>query len=471
MKGSDVHSTGAGARPFRLSAAWRIPLAWWRNVPIADPVDRRNAPMLQLISLLLAVLPAAAWAYRFLALDIPLRPGELTSMALSLSVCAAAAGSFVLIRIGRFAWASRLLLVAFAVTVIPAYGLTGFTAQRFEQPVLVIWMAVAGLVVGRAALWLMFTTVAAAFFIGIAVDVGRQGNAAALYSDAAFSAAMFLMIAIVLDRSAASLRHSLREANDRGAQLVEANQRLRQEMAERERAREQLIHAQKVEMVGRLASGMAHDFGNLLSVISGYARQGLRADNLDTTRGAFEGVEAATRRATFLTHKLLAFARQDEYMDEVFDAADTLRSLQPMLRQLFNPLVELEYALDEGLPDIQLDKCRFELMVLNIAANAEHAMPFGGSFRLQATADGTRGIVLKFTDTGAGMGEDVVKRVFEPFFTTKPVGAGAGLGLSVVRDLVVGAGGAVSAESRLGAGTTITVTLLAAPEAVPESAS
>jgi signal transduction histidine kinase len=458
MKGSEVDSGDLGAPPLRFSALWHVPLVWWRNVPIADPVDRRNAPMLQLICLLLAVLPAAAWAYRFLALDIPLRPGELTSMALSLSVCAAAAGSFVLIRLGHFVWASRLLLVAFAVTVIPAYWLTGFTAQRFEQPVLVIWMAVAGLVVGRAALWLMLATIAIAFYLGISVDVARQGDAAALYSDAVFSAAMFLMIAIVLDRSASSLRHSLREANVRGAQLLEANRLLKQEMQERERTQEQLVHAQKVETVGRLASGTAHDFGNLLSVITGYARKGLRADHLSEAKEALLGVETASKSAAFLTKKLLAFARKDEYKEEIFDVAEAVQSLSPMLNQLFNPKVKQSYEVDQGLPKIRLDRRRFELMVLNIAANSEHAMPDGGAFGISAKADGDQ-ISLMLSDTGAGMEDGVLSKVFEPFFSTKPAGVGVGLGLSVVYDLVTGAGGSVIAESASGEGTTITIKL------------
>ncbi len=184
-----------------IGPGWRRMMAWLRNVPVADPVDRRNAPMLQLISLLLAILPSLAWLYRIFAVDIPWRPGELTGMLLSLAVCTAAAISFLLIRKGRFAWASRLLLLVFAVTVVPAYLASGFGAQRFEQPILVIWMAIAGLIIGRSALWIMSGCIALAFVAGIWVDIDRQGDVAALMGDAAFSIAMFLMIAVVMDRS------------------------------------------------------------------------------------------------------------------------------------------------------------------------------------------------------------------------------------------------------------------------------
>lgn len=349
------------ARPWRVglsraggvvAVVWRGPLAWLRRVPIADPVDRRNAPMLQLISLLLAVLPALAWLYRAVVVDIPWRPGEVLSMAMGLSVCAGAAASFVLIRYGRFAWASRLLLLAFAITIIPAYLSTGFGAQRFEQPVLVIWMAVAGLVVGRAALWLMFATVVVAFLAGAHVDVATQGEAAAIYADAVFSIAMFLMIAIVLDRSASALRHSLREANERGDQLALSNDQLRHEISKREQAQEQLIHSQKVEAVGRLAAGAAHDFGNLMAVITGYLRKGLRAESLDEVRHTLAGIDAAARRATLVTHKLLALAREEQEPEqaEVFDPVQVLLELQPLLRQLFNPDVHIDYRLPALLP-------------------------------------------------------------------------------------------------------------------------
>jgi len=446
----------------RLVRLWRTPMAWWRNVPIADPVDRRNASMLQLISLLLVVLPILAWAYRALAVDISWRPGELTSMALSLSVCAAAAISFALIRLGRFAWASRLLLVVFAASVAPAYLATGFGAQRFEQPVLVIWMAIAGLVVGRAALWSMFVCIVAAFFLGISVDVSRQGDAAALYGDAAFSAAMFLMIAIVLDRSSAALRQSLGEAMERGNQLAAANQRLLQEINERELAQEQLIHARKVEAVGRLAGGVAHDFGNILAVINGHARRGLKAGQVEEGRRSFEGIEAAARRATLLTHKLMTFARQDEYAEETFDAVGALVDIQIMLRQLLKPEVELRFTQLDAPSPIRMDRDRFELMVLNISANADHAMPHGGVFSIGIATDDNGGCVLEFADTGLGMSEEVLARVFDPFFTTKPAGEGTGLGLSVIRDLIARAGGTISAISELGVGTTFKVALPAA---------
>ncbi|HVK51122.1 ATP-binding protein [Pseudoxanthomonas sp. PXM04] len=446
-----------GARIPLIGPLLRGVLDWFRDVPIADPVDRRNAPMIQVISLLLAMLPPLAWIYRA-SVDIPWRPGEIASMVFSLAVSAAAGASFWLIRRGRFGAASYLLLAVFAVTVVPSYLSTGFDAQVYEQPILVIWMAIAGLVIGRRALWVMFACIAVAFCGGMWLEIARDGEVYNRLVDLAARFAMFLMIAVVLDRSSVALRESLREANQRGNALAESNRLLEQEARERERAQEQLIHAQKVEAVGRLASGVAHDFGNLLSLILGYAGRGKRQDDPAALKEALAGVESAARRATLVTHKLLAFARQDETHLQTFDAGESLRELRPMLRQLFDPTVDVRLDVAEGLRPIRFDRTQFELMVLNIAANANHAMPGGGVFEVTA-GTGASGVAIGFRDTGTGMTPEVQARAFDPFFTTKPAGEGTGLGLSVARDLIQRAGGRIGVDSVVGAGTVIRIEL------------
>lgn len=446
-----------GARIPLIGPLLRGVLDWFRDVPIADPVDRRNAPMIQVISLLLAMLPPLAWIYRA-SVDIPWRPGEIASMVFSLAVSAAAGASFWLIRRGRFGAASYLLLAVFAVTVVPSYLSTGFDAQVYEQPILVIWMAIAGLVIGRRALWVMFACIAVAFCGGMWLEIARDGEVYNRLVDLAARFAMFLMIAVVLDRSSVALRESLREANQRGNALAESNRLLEHEARERERAQEQLIHAQKVEAVGRLASGVAHDFGNLLSLILGYAGRGKRQDDPAALKEALAGVESAARRATLVTHKLLAFARQDETHLQTFDAGESLRELRPMLRQLFDPTVDVRLDVAEGLPPIRFDRTQFELMVLNIAANANHAMPGGGVFEVTAGTSAS-GVAIGFRDTGTGMTPEVQERAFDPFFTTKPAGEGTGLGLSVARDLIQRAGGRIGVDSVVGAGTVIRIEL------------
>ncbi len=450
--------------PSRRESPWRAVPAWLARVPIDDPVDRRNAPMLQIVLLLLGSLPPLAWAYR-LTTGIPWRSGETLSLCLSLALSALAIFSFVLIRRGRLQWAVRQLMAVVALVVMLSYLGNGFDANRFEHPVQVMWLVIAGLMIGRRALWLMYAWTVLAFAVGVWRDVGAKVPAASSVAnfgvDAAISATIFLFVAIVVDRSMSALRESLDAANRRGSELAEANRRLQDEIAERERVQSQLIHAQKVEAVGRLASGVAHDFNHLLGLILGYAERGQRSSDSAEAQKALSGVESAARRASAISQKLLNFSRQDLARAETFDACAALLDMRMPLRQLFDPAVEIDFDLPERPVPIHFDRVHFELMVLNIAANADHAMPDGGSFTIalrHAEEEGAL-VALDLSDTGHGMGEDVRARVFEPFFTTKPSGQGTGLGLAVVRDLVVNAEGRIEVESRVGEGTVFRIRL------------
>ena len=420
--------------------------------------------MLQVVLLLLGMAPPLLWAYRVFGADIPWRPGELQAMAMSLLVSATALAGVLLIRRGRFQWAIRQMLVVIATTMIISYALHGFNAGRYEQPLLVVWIVLAGLMVGRRALWSMYGAVLVAFLLGTLFDARASSNPIDTGLNLVFNglihAVMFLLIAVVVDRSVTALRETLAEATRRGDELARANRLLESEMAERERVQEQLVHAQKVEAVGRLASGVAHDFNHLLGLILGYAAKGRGSDDRAELQQALAGVESAGRRATAVALKLLDFGRKDALRIERFDAGDAVRELQPMLRQLFDPRVRIGIALPEGALPIAFDRARFDLVVLNIAANANHAMPEGGRFdiALHGSDDGER-LVLELRDSGHGMGDAVRARLFEPFFTTKPAGQGTGLGLSVVRDLVIAANGGIAVDSAPGQGTTVRIEL------------
>jgi signal transduction histidine kinase len=236
-------------------------------------------------------------------------------------------------------------------------------------------------------------------------------------------------------------------------------------MAEREKIQAQLVHAQKVEVVGRLASGVAHDFNHLLGLILGYAAKGRHVDDSAELKNALAGVEAAGRRATAVTHKLLNFSRHEMTHIERFDAGDALRDLQPMLRQLFDPRVRLVCELTEKPAPVAFDRAQLDLVVLNIAANANHAMPEGGRFELALrTSDAGSQVEIELRDSGHGMDDEVRNRLFEPFFTTKPSGQGSGLGLSVAHNLIASAGGSVAVESAVGKGSTFRIRLPAARE-------
>jgi signal transduction histidine kinase len=181
---------------------------------------------------------------------------------------------------------------------------------------------------------------------------------------------------------------------------------------------------------------------------------------------ALEGIELAARRGTAVCRKLLNFSRNDVTLTEEFDAVAALEELRPLARQSLPSHCQLRVLLPPGPRRIRFDRSQFELAIINLVTNARDAMPEGGSctITLESVDDM---LSLSVQDTGMGMAESVRAQVFEPFFTTKPAGRGTGLGLSVVYDLVVQAGGRIVVESVPGQGTTVRLALPLAA-AVPE---
>ncbi|MFT3791068.1 MAG: ATP-binding protein [Rudaea sp.] len=447
---------------------WRRLGEWLGRVPIDDPVDRRNAPALQIVLLLLGILSPLMWLYRIFASNIPWRPGETQGLATDALISAVALAGVWLIRHGRLQFAVRQMLIVIAATTIVAYATNGVATGRYEQPLLVVWIVLAGLMAGRPALWGMFAATAVAFAVGEVFDAchraGPHDSALNLLMDFMIHLAMFLLIAVVVDRAVKALRESLIEASQRGDALARTNRRLEVEMAERARTQEQLIHAQKVEVVGRLASGVAHDFNHLLALMLGYAAKGRTSDANAELKQALAGVEAAARRGMAVTHKLLDFSRHEATRAECFDAVDALRELQPMLRQLFDPGVRIVNDLPAGELPIRFDRTQFELVVLNIAANANQAMPQGGEFHIALRGiEAKSQVEIELRDTGHGMSETVQARLFEPFFTTRPPGLGTGLGLSVVHGVLTAHGGGITVSSAPGQGATFRIRLPLVP--------
>ncbi|KLI97423.1 hypothetical protein WQ56_17095 [Luteimonas sp. FCS-9] len=423
---------------------------------IADPVDRRNAPMLQVVLALLGVAPPLLWLYRALVSDLAWRPGETASLLTSLAISAIALWSLALIRRGRFQWAIRQLMVVVALLMIAAYAGAGLMAQTFEQPIQVMWMFVAGMVIGRRALWAMYGALLVAMTLGALTDSRLTGEALGpSLADVGVRAVMFLLIAVVIDGIAAALRGSLDEANRHARALADANARLSDEIAARERAQAQLLHAQRVEAIGRMASGVAHDFNHLLALMLGYVERGRRAADPHELAAAFAGLDVAVQRATAITHKLLHFARDDGRRIERFDAVAAARDAVPMLRQTLGPRIAFDLDLAQAPCPIVFDRAQFALALLNLAANAAQAMPDGGRFGLRIAGEDDAGdgmVGIEVSDTGHGIAPELQARIFEPFFTTRPAGQGTGLGLAVVADLVADAGGTLAVDSAPGAG-------------------
>ncbi len=242
------------------------------------------------------------------------------------------------------------------------------------------------------------------------------------------------------------------------------------DVTERKALRQQLLQAQKMESVGRLAGGIAHDFNNVLAIMRGQVE--LLQDDLEvleSARARIDSVQRATDRAAALTDDLMAFSRQRVDEPEAVDLHELLLGVRELLHQVLGAAVTLELHLEASPATIVADPNRIEQAVLNLAVNARDAMPTGGRFTI-ATSSGptpSRALKLTATDTGAGMDAATKARVFEPFFTTKPPGLGTGLGLSTTDDIVRSAGGTVEVESERGEGTTFTFTFPAPPTEAP----
>ena len=242
---------------------------------------------------------------------------------------------------------------------------------------------------------------------------------------------------------------------------------------------DQLRQAQKMEAIGRLAGGIAHDFNNLLTVINGYADVLLAtlpheaAQHADLTM-----IREAGERAAAVTAQLLAFSRRSIVAPQPVDLNALVERLARMCRHLIGETIALTTQLAPDLGLVTADPGQLEQVVVNLVVNARDAMPRGGSLSITTsatmTAAGARAI-LRVTDTGDGMTEEVRARAFEPFFTTKPPGQGTGLGLATVYGIVQQAGGEIRLESAPGRGTAVTIALPAresahAPAPAPPTA-
>ncbi|HVS08310.1 MAG TPA: MASE1 domain-containing protein [Planctomycetota bacterium] len=245
------------------------------------------------------------------------------------------------------------------------------------------------------------------------------------------------------------------------------------DVTERRRLEAQLLHAQRLESIGRLAGGVAHDFNNLLTAILGYAELA-RIDLPEghPARASLRQVQAAAERATALTRQLLAFARRQVIAPARLDLNQLVLDLHSMLERLLGEDIELATRTEAGLWPVRADASQIEQVVLNLAVNARDAMPGGGRLVVQTSnavlertidrgeeiAPG-RYVLLEVSDTGCGMDESTLARAFEPFFTTKPQGRGTGLGLSTCYGIVRQSGGHVFGSSEPGRGTTFKVFL------------
>ena len=241
------------------------------------------------------------------------------------------------------------------------------------------------------------------------------------------------------------------------------------DISQRKQLEEQLVHALKMESVGRLAGGVAHDFNNMLTVISGYNRMILdELSPLDPLRGSAEEILKAADRAAALTNQLLAFSRRQVMRPEVLNVNEVLANVQKMLHRLIGEQVELVLNVGRALDSIRADPNHIEQAVINLAINARDAMPNGGRITIEtANVHLDEGytrthlgvvpgdfVMIAVSDTGHGMDAETRRHIFEPFFTTKERGKGTGLGLATVYGMVKQSGGDIWVYSEIGKGST-----------------
>jgi len=244
---------------------------------------------------------------------------------------------------------------------------------------------------------------------------------------------------------------------------------------------QQLRHSQKMEAVGQLAGGVAHDFNNILTVIKGYANFLLSRGNLDSEAAEYiQEVFIAADRASKLTCQLLTFSRKRAMKLQVLDLNQILTHLAKMLQRVISEDIHLHFRYAPSLPAIKADASMMEQVVLNLVVNARDAMPHGGqliistecreidqsSARRHAEARPGRYVCLTVRDTGCGIAPDLISHVFEPFFTTKAPGDGTGLGLATVYGIVKQHNGWIEVTSQMGAGTTFQIFLPGQPQLI-----
>jgi PAS domain S-box-containing protein len=231
-------------------------------------------------------------------------------------------------------------------------------------------------------------------------------------------------------------------------------------------AREQLAVSQKMEAIGKLTGGIAHDFNNLLMIIGGSAHIFARLLDPKLPK-AIEAIQNAAKRGESLTRQLLTFSRHQHLSPTVVDLNASIKNMRTMIESSLRGNIVYDENIGEGVRPVKLDLAELELAIVNIAVNARDAMPNGGTFTLsvndvtmdQEIDDRGAFFEIAFSDTGTGIPPNLLSKMFDPFFTTKEVGKGTGLGLSQVYGFAHQAGGTVTADSKVGQGTTITVYL------------
>ncbi|MBY5443735.1 response regulator [Rhizobium leguminosarum] len=345
-----------------------------------------------------------------------------------------------------------ILLASFIGGVGPglvAALVAGFIVQQFfVEPHNVFWPV-------SASQWVGLST----YFINAAIIVG-----------------LMEMIIIAHERQS-RLRSELNSFNTRLEEtVVQRTAELRHEMEENAAAQAQVRQLQKMETIGQLTGGVAHDFNNMLAIIIGnldLAQRRLSGSEDPRLPYSIQNAKDGAQRAAVLTARLLAFSRQQPLAPEVIDLNKLVGGMSELLRRTLGEQIRIETVLAGGLWPSFADLSQLENAILNLAVNARDAMPGGGNLtietantelderysRMHSEVEAGQYVMVSITDTGTGMSPEVIERAFDPFYTTKGPGKGTGLGLSQVYGYIKQSGGHIKIYSEIDRGTTVKIYL------------
>lgn len=257
-----------------------------------------------------------------------------------------------------------------------------------------------------------------------------------------------------------------------------------EDITELKQLQAQLLHSQKMEALGSFVGGVAHDFNNILTAISGYAGLAMiKMEEKDRLKNYIGQIISASEKASEIIKKLLSFSRRQEINPQVLDLNNIIERNRELLKRLVREDIELVYSLSDGKINVNADAVQIEQVLINLVANARDAMPEGGTLTIKtATTNLEQRFVdihkhvkpgsyalITISDTGTGISEELKEKIFEPFFTTKDIDRGTGLGLSIVYGIVKQHNGYIDLESKLGQGTTFKVYLPLAEEDIKPS--
>ena len=285
--------------------------------------------------------------------------------------------------------------------------------------------------------------------------------------------AELLVLLQARNNSVEDMRRLTSRLRDASSELEGRNKELERELKTRAELEDQLAQSQKMEAIGQLASGVAHDFNNVLLAISGHATLGANAGDLAAAARHFDAIQEASARAADITARLLVFARRRRLELTELDLTVVVRESVSLLEPLLGDRVKLAIELDPEAQGVRADPVALQQVIVNLVVNARDAMPSGGAITIRTRiersdspvpmfgADRPPGTwsVIEVEDHGVGIDEGVLPRIFEPFFTTKNLGEGTGLGLSTVWWIIDRCSGVIDVQTQPGSGTTIAVHL------------